>query len=123
MSEFRDPTNEITGAASINGVPCVCIPQTRFDLMAACFYGGGPDFWALRGMQSPRVGAPQVSQVVEQDDDDEVPIVGLPMTNPVSVPNVGGRITPIGAALAETLREASLMDERRTGRSKTTNAS
>lgn len=108
-----DPSNLVTGTALVNGVPCVCIPQHQFDLMALCFYGGGPDYPTLRGLRSPN-RSPNQSSLVVGNEEDEDPVEGQipPATNPLFVPNVTGRITPIGKALTEALKAGSKMSPR-----------
>ncbi len=111
----RDPSNDIVGTAQVNGVPCVCIPQHLFDLYALCFYGGGPDYWALRGIRNPQRSPNQPVLPIGSDEDEE-PIEGEvpPATNPLFVPNVTGRITPIGKALSEALKAGAKMGSRPT---------
>lgn len=55
----------------------VTIDASLFEAMAACYYGGGPDFWARTGAPRPASGSCEPPPVVDEpvDSEYEPPIV------------------------------------------------
>ncbi len=91
---------------SPNGSPMVSIPLSRFDLMAECFYNGGPTYGELTGkIKKPLRTVEQRVAHLDDDQPDDPPKVDIPSLL-MRIPTTAHPLAPMGGAARE-LEDAS----------------
>lgn len=105
MSDAPFPDEQQDDSPRINGVPMVQIPVSLFEVLSACYYGGGQNHWEKKGVMAPgaknRTFEERQPPILDDDDED---VGGDRLANPsqpVMIPVAPPGLVPQGAALAE----------------------